>query len=228
MNETEYENCFVRHDVELFHMFKDEFIEGEMVDLTEKVHGSQVNIMLDESGKVTLTSKYLGQEGFVVDEDPNNNYWRAAKNSGLLARLRCEDPKNHTPLCGCTRYKGLNVQVCAEMIPCQKGFSYGFKEPTLRVFKLVIGGRVIPLSEVAGNDFFFMKDIWVPYIACVPFTSAGFAQYADGREQVSGKELHIREGVVVTPVVPRNDSEGHGLAVKYLNSKFKGAASDIA
>jgi hypothetical protein len=45
---------------------------------------------------------------------------------------------------------------------------------------------------------------------------------------VSGKELHIREGVVVTPVVPRNDSEGHGLAVKFLNSKFKGAATDIA
>jgi len=70
--------------------------------------------MLDESGKVTLTSKYLGQAGFVIDEDPNNNYWRAAKNSGLLARLR-----------GDTRYEGLNIQVCAEVIPCQKGFNYG-------------------------------------------------------------------------------------------------------
>ena len=211
----------MRHDVELFHMFKDEFVEGEMVDLTEKVHGSQVNIMLDESGKVTLTSKYLGQAGFVIDEDPNNNYWRAAKNSGLLARLR-----------GDTRYEGLNIQVCAEVIPCQKGFNYGCStEPTLKVFKLVIDGVPLALDTVFDceeDPKRYFSDLWVPRITRIPFTSAGFAQYADGREQVSGKELHIREGVVVTPVVPRNDSEGHGLAVKFLNSKFKGAATDIA
>jgi hypothetical protein len=103
--------------------------------------------MLDESGKVTLTSKYLGQAGFVIDEDPNNNYWRAAKNSGLLARLR-----------GDTRYEGLNIQVCAEVIPCQKGFNYGCStEPTLKVFKLVIDG--VPLALDTVFDWKTQSDI---------------------------------------------------------------------
>jgi RNA ligase (TIGR02306 family) len=196
-------------------MFKDEFTEGELVDLTEKVHGSQVNVLRSEDGVVTLTSKYLGHEGFVIDEDYTNKYWQAVKNSGLLDRLRSDT------------YKGKSVQVIAEAIPFHKGFSYGCTEPTVRVFKLVINGEVIPLDKI-GYSYDYFPDLWVPIIARMPFNSAVFNVYADGREQVSGKEIHIREGVVITPVTPRLDSEGHGLAIKYLNSKFKGAPTDFA
>lgn len=212
MNEAAFENHFMRHDVELFHMFKDEFTEGELVDLTEKVHGSQVNIMKDEEGNITLTSKYLGHEGFLIDEDETNNYWQAVNNSGLRDILK-------------TRYFGDSVQVVAEMIPCQKKFGYGQVKPTVCVFKVVINGEELPITESLVSPF---KDLWVPFFATVPFDPAVFPQFADGMEQVSGKELHIREGIVITPIMPRPDSEGHSLAIKFLNSKFKGAPTDFA
>ena len=225
MNEADFETRFVRHDVELFHMFKDEFVEGELVDLTEKVHGSQVNIMKSESGKLTLSSKYLGHEGMLIDEDPTNSYWQAVNNSGLREIL------GGTQWAGIAGATSATIQVVAELIPCHRKFGYGQTKPMLRIFKLIVNGVELPLSYVLGPDSPVgeaVQKLWVPFIARIPFEPSTFAQYANGMEQVSGKELHIREGVVITPVTPRNDSEGHGLAIKFLNEKFKGAPTDFA
>ena len=199
-------------------MFKDEFILGEIVELTEKIHGSQLNLMKDEQGELTLTSKTLGSNGFIIDEDENNPYWRAVNNSGI------RDALAHPLL------EGLTVQIVGETIPCHKGYSYGASEPTLKVFKGILNGEQRSRLDWCLFDAAWAK-LWVPLIARIPWVSSEYealAQYANGREQVSGKELHIREGVVITPNVPRNDSEGHGLAIKYLNAKFKGSADDIS
>jgi RNA ligase (TIGR02306 family) len=236
MDESTYETRFVHHDVESFHTFKDEFIPGEEVYVTEKLHGSQVNIMKDEKGVITLSSKYLGHDGFLIDYDLDNKYWRGLINSGLQKALL--DPV----------FSGHSLQVIGELLPCHKGFKYGFTAPTIKYFKLILNGSQVPIAEVLHNSkWAYFADNWVPLvghsIALVNTTAdnlrflprTGFhyfspelKQLAEGREQLSGQELHIKEGVVVCPVVPRNNSEGHGLAIKLLNSKFKESPTDFS
>lgn len=215
MNETEFETRFHKHDVEMFRMFGEEFVPGELVDLTEKVNGSQVNVMRSLTGDVTLTSKYLGQEGFIIDRDLDNKYWAAVHNSTIESILNS--------------FNEHSVQVVAEMIPCHKGFNYGQPKPTLRIFKLVIDGEEIPVSRIFNDDYWAdFRKLWVPYLGQVKFDPNVFQGFADGKEQVSGKELHIREGIVITPAVPRNNSEFRSLAVKWLNTKYKGGTEDFA
>jgi RNA ligase (TIGR02306 family) len=215
MDTTAYETRFVKHDVENFHTFKDEFVDGEPVDLTEKVNGSQINVMKDAEGGITLTSKYLGQEGLAIDEDPDNKYWRALNNSGLREEFQ--------------RWAGANIQVIGEAIPFAKGYPYGLTEPTIRIYRLVIDGHEVPVSEVMDSPVWrAFRAVWVPFIATVPFDPMTFAEHAKGRELVSGKELHIREGIVITPMTPRRSSEGHGLSIKWLNPKYRGSPEEIS
>jgi len=44
---------------------------------------------------------------------------------------------------------------------------------------------------------------------------------------VSGKQLHIREGVVVRPYVDRRASDGRRLALKLINPKYKETGEEI-
>ena len=217
MNETEFGIRFVHHDVENFRTFVDEFTPGEMVSITEKLNGSQVNIMVDPQGKVTLTSKYLGQDGFVIDADPDNKYWKAVHNSGLVE------------LPTWRRLTGHDVQIVAEMIPCAKGFTYGQTEPTVRIFRVVFNGSEIPVAEVFEQDFFAsFRELWVPYMGTIAFDPEVFPLHAAGKEQVSGKSLHIREGIVITPKDGRQNSEHRLLAVKWLNPKYKASVEEIS
>ena len=61
---------FCRHDVESYFVFKKEFIPGEFVSVTEKIHGSQINIIKDKFGKVAVTSKGRAEKNLVLREYP--------------------------------------------------------------------------------------------------------------------------------------------------------------
>jgi RNA ligase (TIGR02306 family) len=42
----------------------------------------------------------------------------------------------------------------------------------------------------------------------------------EGLETVSGKGLHIREGMVLIPAISRLNADGHDLAVKLISEKY--------
>jgi RNA ligase (TIGR02306 family) len=119
---------------------------GDNVEITEKLHGTQGNLIITE-GNVYVSSKGLLKSKFVFQPGVDNIYTKAA-NSLLEANPWLKDSKDY-------------IQVVGEIIPAQKGYSYGFTEPTLKVFGLYINGK-----STKYREFFDPED-------CVPLVYTG-------------------------------------------------------
>lgn len=193
-----------QHDVELLGIYAEELRAGEEVVVTEKIHGSQTVWYGDGDGTEIVTSKGFSSKGLALKPSNTNVYWRAVRQVGL------RDLVQHV-------YPGRTVQVFGEVIPVQKGFTYGQTAPTLRLFRLLVDGHEVPVTEVPEP----LRVHWAPILFIGPYDRAMVAEFAKGMEQVSGKSLHIREGVVVSPAVPRRASRGFALYLKIINPKFK-------
>ena len=228
---------FVRHDVEQFRIFQNEFIPGEEVLLTEKIHGSLISILKDKEGRIAVTSKGRAEKNLVLREYPvpdlwhgknifqkiknfckeffspkkksRNGYWQAAYDSGIIYFLR--SPK----------FNGVEVQVIGEVIPFQKGFSYGQDNATVLVFRLVENTFDQPYGKYSSILPFEVGVKWVPLLYKGPYDLNKILPLSEGKETVSGNSLHIREGGVLTPAVFRKTAKGVPLLVKLLNSKYK-------
>lgn len=203
---------FQQHDVEQFGIFGAEFQPGEEVLATEKIHGSQANMLFLADGSIHVSSKGMASKGFEICEDQSNIYWRALRNCRLPELVADGYPRR-------------TVQAFAEVYPAQgAAWSYGAdgNRPWLRLFRLVVEGEEIPCHQVAPG----LRELWAPVLFEGPFEEAALRQLARGKEQVSGREMHIREGIVVTPRQPRPSREGWNLALKIISDKFKGSDED--
>lgn len=214
LHRLELEGPFRQHDVEQFGIFAGEFVPGEAVVATEKIHGSQANLLFEPNGTIHVTSKGLASRRLAIDEDSINIYWRALRNCKLAEVVA-------------THYPGRLVQLFAEAFPAQgQNWSYGAdnNRPELRIFRAVIDGREMTKSDLCSE----LQSWWVAVVFEGPFDEEQLRSLAKGKEMVSGKQLHIREGIVVTPKQPRPSREGWNLALKIINEKFKGSDDDIS
>lgn len=203
-----YIEHFGAHDVDQMRIFADSFHKGESVVVTEKVHGTQVSITLNSQGVIFITSKGLAKRSLTIVESKTNSYWRAFRNTGIESAMRQmqEDFGANT------------VQVFGEVVPVQAGYTYGFKEPRVLVFDVRINGVPMPLRRMPSD---FLQN-WVPILADeVPFDQEVIFEMAQGMEQVSGREHHIREGVVARPMLDRLNQFGEYLMVKAINKQYK-------
>ena len=198
------------HDVEQFRIYADQFVAGEDVVITEKIHGSLITAHRKPDTSVLVASKGHAKYHRSLVESESNLYWRAARQEDLFYRIA------RTPALA-----GAEVQVFGEVIPCQKGFTYGITiAATLRLFKVVVDGAEWPLSRVR-HEAPMLAHLWVPVLYEGPYDPEAAVAMAEGKETVSGKALHIREGVVLAPATPRRSSEGFPLKLKLINSKYK-------
>lgn len=202
---------FSTHDVEGIRIHQKSLTVGEPVVVSEKLHGSQINTIVHEDGCVEIGSKGLIKKGIVLDRNDTNTYWRAWVASGLL------DIKN-------TFFPDKFVQFFGEVLPVQKGFSYGYDAPILKLFRVEIDRKrynPITLQAEFPEAADRILPLWVPYMT-VPFDMETVEQMSKGREGVSGRELHIKEGVVVEPETPRMSyGERFPLYLKVINPKYK-------
>jgi RNA ligase (TIGR02306 family) len=194
---------FTQHDVEQFGIYQSEFVAGEPVLVTEKLHGSQGVYYRNSSLEWVVTSKGLAQKGLGLKQNAGNAYWTAAKNIGLLEAVNTIFPDGE-------------VQVFGEVLPIQKGFGYGQLKLTLKIFKVARDGAVLPHAALPQ----WFKDNFVPVLYAGGFDLGQILPLKDGLETVSGKGIHIREGVVLTPAVPRLNADNHDLAVKLISEKY--------
>jgi RNA ligase (TIGR02306 family) len=212
---------FRQHDVEQFRLYANEFKEGELVLATEKLHGSQINILRDADGQCLVTSKGMAGRDVSILEDAGNIYWRAVRNIQVFEKLGALLPDS-------------NVQLFGEVIPCQGGYSYGQTVPTVKFFRMILDGKEFSVNDLMENkagDWLikeFILENWVPVIYEGPYDVDKLVDASKGMEQVSGKQLHIREGVVVSPVVPRLSSEGFPLFLKIINPKYRDTGEEIS
>jgi RNA ligase (TIGR02306 family) len=185
-------------DIENIQRYPDIFASGEPVVLTEKLHGSAclLTYVADE-GRVLVSSKGFGAKSLALKEDPRNLYWRAVHGRGVpevAARLAERLGARRVGLFG--EVYGAGVQ----------DLTYGAdgRRDTLgyAVFDVSaeIDGEVrwLDAAELLAGELPL-----VPRLFEGAYDIERVLEFATGRETVSGRDLHLREGVVIRPVSER-------------------------
>ncbi|WP_233554350.1 RNA ligase (ATP) [Deinococcus cavernae] len=122
---------YKHHDVEQFGIYASEFMPGEAVIATEKLHGTQGVYYRTAQGQWLVTSKGMSRNRLTLKESETNVYWQAARNTGLFDAANSAFPTGE-------------LQVFGEVVPVQKGFGYGQSKPTVFIIKVIHEGIRLP------------------------------------------------------------------------------------
>lgn len=214
----------MKYDLENIKRFPEVLEEGEEVCITEKIHGTNfcAGVLLEEDqdpehGRLVVHSKGLGSKGLVFkpnsEANKDNLYLKAARIHGLLEKLK-EAVASY----------GKPVFILAEVYGIQD-LSYGCNSSDigLAVFDVHIGyesdGHYLNVEEL--DAFMETYDIpGVPVLYRGPFSEEVLEDITDGQEQVTGDELHIREGVVIKPVLERRHLRLGRVILKNISESY--------
>jgi RNA ligase (TIGR02306 family) len=225
-----------KHDCEHATVYVNDLVQGERVVISEKLHGSQFILAHNlEDSNTIVSSKGMLKQGLSLEESDENTYWVAAKNDDVVGRIQ----RNFT--------EGV-VQVFGEVIPVQGGYNYGQNKPTVRVFDVRVNNVSVPYDQVPAE----LTEIWVPIVYDGPIKldevevviyedaskgirktrtdlllSTEVVALCKGKETVSGREQHIREGVVIAPYIDRKAKDGTRLRLKLINPAYKETGEEI-
>ncbi|MCX5241865.1 RNA ligase (ATP) [Streptomyces prunicolor] len=205
-------------DIENIQRFPGIFEPGEAVVLTEKLHGSAClltyftdngdgDVDEDGSGRVQVSSKGFGAKSLALKEDPRNLYWRAVRGHGVpeaAARLA-------------ERLGARRVGIFGEV------FGAGVQDLTYGADgrRETLGYAVFDVSaEIDGAvrwlDPAELLDGELPLVPRLyegPYDIERVLEVASGRETVSGRGMHLREGVVIRPATERYSAVTGGRAI---------------
>lgn len=234
-------------DVENLKKFPEMFTPGEPSVVTEKIHGTAtlftfVNPRTD-SPKILVSSKGLGERKLVLKEDDLNVYWRvlhAYNLTALVAQVAAwatmafgdgesdgqEPPREYLAKSATIRRVAFFGETFGSKI---QDLHYGITGNTLgfALFDIVVE---YSNSEGTFTQWLdpedvtrFAEEVGVPQVPVLyegPFDIEKVAELASGKEQVSGRELHIREGVVVRPLHRGLYGSGETRIGKYVSEAY--------
>ncbi|MGV9889875.1 RNA ligase (ATP) [Streptomyces sp. NPDC003395] len=196
-------------DIENIRRYPDVFAPGEPVVLTEKLHGSACLVTyVADADRVHVSSKGFGSRSLALKEDPRNLYWRAVRAHGVAeaaARLAGRLGARRVGLFG--EVYGAGVQDLTYGADGRRDDALGYA-----VFDICaeIDGTVrwLDPAELLAGELPL-----VPRLYEGPFDIDRVLEWATGRETVSGRGLHLREGVVIRPAVERHSPVTGGRAI---------------
>ncbi|MCX5149384.1 RNA ligase (ATP) [Streptomyces sp. NBC_00320] len=198
-------------DIENLQRYPHLFEPGEPVVLTEKLHGTACLLTYVADGeRVLVSSKGFGSKGLALKEEDRNLYWRAVRGhvvpqvaAKLAARL------------GATRI-GVFGEVYGAGV---QDLGYGTDARTAATGP---GYAVFDVSaEIDGqvrwlDPHELLPDGELPLVPRLfegPYELDAVLELAGGRETVSGRAVHLREGVVIRPVTERHSPVVGGRAI---------------
>lgn len=199
--------------------------EGELVTMTEKIHGTFTMVGARPSrdtresdghreGRSFVSSKGLMHKrlGFKHNEaNAHNTYLRTAHDHGIYAVVESLADRwgENAFILGETFGVGLQDLVY--------GTSHG--KPDFRVFVIVRGKRFLNDAEIEElcAEFGLKR---VPVLYRGPFTPEALHTHTSGQESVTGQAVHLREGVVVTPCQERYDSKIGRVSLKSVSEAY--------
>lgn len=187
-------------DIENLQRYPDIFTAGEPVTATEKLHGTCcLTTYIAETGEVLVTSKGLGEQRLALKEDERNLYWTAVRAWHVEKAAAQIATRTGAARVGIfAEVFGVGVQDLHYGATARKG------QPGYAVFDIAL--------EVNGQTFWVDQDEMVAILADLdvelptvprlydgPYDAQLLLDLATGREQFSGTEANIREGVVIRP-----------------------------
>lgn len=220
-----------RFDIEDIKKYPGVFEEGEEVVMTEKLHGTfsgflklPDSLVSDEFGPLRVFSKGLSEQALSFQDVPENQgnvYVRAAHAFDMSSRL---DELRHALVRDGLAGALDPVFIFGEVIGAasKQDLKYGHSLQ-LRVFAMGYGTR--SALKYLGYDARqrYADELGlqtVPLIYRGPFSKQALQEATSGKETVSGQALHIREGVVVTPVVERRHPEIGRVILKSVSPNY--------
>jgi RNA ligase (TIGR02306 family) len=218
----------VKYDIENFKAFPDVLLDGEEVEMTEKAHGTFCGVAVipgldhDEmfGGDGLVYSKGLGGKGLVFKDNTANDanlYVQTARALDLHARIRNVYPNRTVHVLG--EVYGFGVQ----------DLHYGRKDRGFAVFDIHIDGEYLSRDALAdATDALSLERVPVLYRGA--FSRDVMMQHTDGKT-ILGGSTHMREGVVVTPVVERRSDEIGRVILKSVSGDYllrKGNVTEFA
>ncbi|MFI9049852.1 RNA ligase (ATP) [Streptomyces sp. NPDC053427] len=198
-------------DIENLKRYPEVFTEGEPVAVTEKVHGTACCLTYRAGDdRVQVTSKGLGAQRLALVEDSKNLYWRAVRahrTAHVAAELAAE--------LGASRV-GVFGEVYGDGV---QDLGYGAdsrrEEPAYAVFdvSVEIDGQVRWLAPEELTEVLDGRLPLVPTLFTGAYDAQRVMELAEGRETLSGRAVHVREGVVVRPLADRYSAVLGGRAI---------------
>lgn len=198
-------------DIENLQRYPHIFEPGEPIVLTEKLHGTAclfTYVVQDE--RIQVTSKGFGSKGLALKEDERNLYWRAVRGhdvAAVAAELAARLGATRIGIFG--EVYGAGVQDLAYGTDVRTADA----PPGYAVFDVSaeIDGQVRwldPAAVLADGELPL-----VPRLYEGPYDLDVVLERASGRETVSGRNLHLREGVVIRPRTERYSPVVGGRAI---------------
>lgn len=207
-------------DIENIKRYPNLFAFGEEVTATEKVHGSATILNVYKDGRIFVTSKGQGNKGLSIQEDEKNLYWRIVRERGLI-----EIAQQYLALAE----KSVGRELVAAAL---YGETYGSGVQDLGYG--VQGSTGYALFDVAvvdvnrnltwlDHDIVYAEEIEVPRTPVIyrgPYNYETIAAIAAGKEQLSGTEANLREGVIVRPVVEFQTRQRKRKIAKFVTDEY--------
>jgi hypothetical protein len=186
-----------KFDVEALKNYKNALIEGEIVYITEKIHGSQGRFFFKEG------HMYAG----------SRQHWRA-ETSPCVWRKVLKDQPWIEEWCRVNQNHILYVEV----VPTQKGYKYGTEDKAQAfVFDIrEMGGDYLPKGITLTHSGLNR----VPVLYEGPWSKDLIARFVDGPSTVP-HAANAREGIVITAAMSSRTERGLGrVQVKVVSNKF--------
>jgi RNA ligase (TIGR02306 family) len=170
----------VRYDMENMKKHMELIEDGELVEITEKIHGCNARYVYHDG------ELFVGSHGNWKKEDERNLWWRIAAQYDLRTIL-AQYP-DHV----------LYGEVYGQVQDLKYGA--GKEQVFLAIFDIMREGQWLSPTEVSA----WCLDTGVPHVPVLysgPW-STDLMQLADGKTTVAGA-THLREGIVIKPLTPR-------------------------
>lgn len=193
-------------EIENMRNFPDVFHDGEQVIVTEKIHGSNVRVGVVEGERMAGSKRIRRAQPARGME--HNLYWYAWSLAPIEALLT-DLGRDHKQVVLYGEVYGSAVQ---------KGFAYGaIGTVGFRAFDLLIDGRYSDVESFTTicRDYDIAT---VPLLGEGPYSLEWIRRMSQGTTVLS--DTHMREGVVVKPIVERTDPRIGRVILKYISDQY--------
>ncbi|MGY4980173.1 RNA ligase (ATP) [Streptomyces sp. 900105755] len=195
-------------DIENIQRYPGIFEPGEPVVLTEKLHGSACLLTyVADADRVYVSSKGFGAKSLALKEDPRNLYWRAVRGHGVA-----EAARRLAERLGARRV-GIFGEVYGAGV---QDLTYGAdgRRESLGYAAFDVSAECDGAVRWLDAAEFLAGELpLAPRLFEGAYDIERVLEVASGRETVSGRGLHLREGVVIRPVVERYSAVTGGRAI---------------
>jgi RNA ligase (TIGR02306 family) len=187
-----------KFDVDSLRRYASVFVPGELVWVTEKIHGASARFCW-RAGRM-----YCGSRAEWKQESQHNLWWRTLRETAGLAEFCEQHPE---------------ITVYGEAYGQVQSLKYGTQRGEIRfaVFDLLRENEWLnpeDARDIGG------KLPWVPLVArATPFDLEKILVLAEGPSLVRGAE-HVREGVVVKPMQERTDPTVGRVCLKVVGNGY--------